>query len=215
MLTRASTRASTQASIEAAKNPKPKVKPQAVVSKCGVQAQKRTRKSSNSREYDPDFINNFLSEMEGVYELNDVYYMVWGGEICHFNTKRPVKSVTVAFLRRLKLCKNSDLLVALHDDIDDTRCENYAHISSDKYKLDNFCEIVRADDVEVTVNVFDQTVSVRENGTRTYDTEYGEPYSLEWKYVDNLETMSELPWWTDSEPDSDDEDDEDEDSDDY
>ena len=208
---RSSTKSSTQASIRASME-QVKLKAQ----KHQRLLQQRQQKQKLEQEMDPDTLKKECSKKycNGVYECDGTYYLVEDGNINYFITNKPVKHVTLQFLRGLELCYNSDVLIGLHEEIDDRREDNYVHVSSSKHKVDNFGEIRSANECELEVAIFENMISNKENGTREYDTEdVSDVVTIEWKDIDELETMRELPWWTDSEPDSSDNDSEDEDSD--
>jgi hypothetical protein len=150
---------------------------------------------------------------DGVYTLKGVYYTVLDGQATHFLTQEPVKRATVAFLRRLKECDNSSVLLEIElENLLDRSC--YVHVKSYKMSVDAYGQVESYDSDEVTINTFEETVANRDNGTRTYNTEYcSNTVTIEWKYLDDMQTVRELPWWTDSESESSESDDDDEDSD--
>ena len=139
-----------------------------------------------------------LKMEDGVYhDVHDVHYTVMNGSIFYFNTNRSAEGV-----KKLKLCSNSDLLFELHCDIGTD--ENFCHVSSDYLNIDGFGRVLDSNEDCLVVEMYSDTVSNRENGTRTYDTEMGCEETIEWKYLDSFQALhDELPWWTDSEPDSD------------
>ena len=173
----------------------PVVAPAVVVKKAPKVARKVAKKD------DVVSLSRSLSRKEeGVYMLNDTYYAIYDGNITYFNSPQEPKNLTVAFLKRLKMCPNSDVLLEWHTD--GGKEDSYVHVVSNRYDVDGYAQVCSADQDALEVELFTETISERENGTRTWDTEYVEPYTIEWKYVDSIQTVYDLPAWTDSEPDS-------------
>ena len=187
-----------------------------VVAQAVAQVQK-----ADSRELTAVQIKKILEKKEnGVYTVGCRYYMIYDGEITFFNGDKLIKvkaqKLTPLFFRRIKMCKNSDALIELMDRLEyfsNSWGEDYGHLVSAKKKIDNYVEIMSVDVDSMRVNVFDdRMVSNRESGQREYDTESYDTVEVDFCDVDDYQHCSELPAWTDSEPDTDSDEDSSEDS---